>query len=38
MVPSVGHPEFKNENAYDTMKYPDAGFQLLSVLCIAIGI
>jgi hypothetical protein len=25
----VGKPEFKNENAYGAMKYPDAGFRLL---------
>ena len=27
----VGNPEFKNENAYTTMKYPDAGFRLLTL-------
>lgn len=31
MMPSVGNPEFKNENAYSDMTYPDAGFRLLSV-------
>jgi C-terminal processing protease CtpA/Prc len=31
MMPGVGNPEFKNENAYSGMKYPDAGFRLLSV-------
>lgn len=31
MMPGVGNPEFKNENAYSSMKYPDAGFRLLSV-------
>lgn len=28
---NVGNPEFKNENAYDEMSFPDAGFRLLSV-------
>ncbi len=28
---SVGNPEFKNERAYLSMKYPDAGFRLLSL-------
>ncbi|MCE7041451.1 S41 family peptidase [Dyadobacter sp. CY312] len=27
----VGNPEFKNENPYATMKYPDAGYRLLSL-------
>jgi C-terminal processing protease CtpA/Prc len=27
----VGNPDFKNENAYSSMKYPDAGFRLLSL-------
>lgn len=27
----VGNAEFKNENSYSTMKYPDAGFRLLSL-------
>lgn len=31
MMPNVGNPEFKNENAYDDMPYPDAGFRLLSL-------
>lgn len=29
LAAGVGNPEFKNENAYSTMKYPDAGFRLL---------
>jgi C-terminal processing protease CtpA/Prc len=29
--PGVGNPEFKNENSYSSMKYPDAGFRLLAV-------
>jgi C-terminal processing protease CtpA/Prc len=28
---TVGNPEFKNENAYDSMAYPDDGFRLLSL-------
>lgn len=28
-VAGVGNPEFKNERAYDVMKYPDPGFRLL---------
>jgi C-terminal processing protease CtpA/Prc len=28
---NVGNPEFKNENPYATMKYPDAGYRLLSL-------
>jgi C-terminal processing protease CtpA/Prc len=28
---AIGNPEFKNENAYTSMKYPDAGFRLLSL-------
>ena len=28
---NVGKPEFKNENPYPTMKYPDAGYRLLSL-------
>jgi C-terminal processing protease CtpA/Prc len=28
---TVGNPEFKNENAYDNMAYPDDGFRLLSL-------
>lgn len=27
----VGNPDFKNENAYSSMKYPDAGFRLLTL-------
>lgn len=27
----VGNPEFKNENSYSTMNYPDVGFRLLSL-------
>ena len=30
-VPMVGNPEFKNENAYADMPYPDAGFRLLGL-------
>lgn len=30
-VPGVGNPEFTNENAYENMPYPDAGFRLLSL-------
>ncbi len=29
--PRIGNPDFKNENAYSSMKYPDAGFRLLSL-------
>lgn len=29
--PGVGNPQFKNENPYKTMAYPDAGFRLLSL-------
>ena len=29
--PGVGNPDFKNENAYSSMEYPDAGFRLLSL-------
>jgi hypothetical protein len=29
--PNVGNPQFKNEQAYKTMNYPDAGFRLLSL-------
>jgi C-terminal processing protease CtpA/Prc len=29
LTPYVGNPEFKNESAYKSMKYPDAGFRLL---------
>jgi C-terminal processing protease CtpA/Prc len=31
LQPGVGNPDFKNENAYSSMKYPDAGFRLLSL-------
>lgn len=31
LQPGVGNPEFKNENAYLSMKYPDAGFRLLTL-------
>ncbi|WP_298893480.1 S41 family peptidase [uncultured Psychroserpens sp.] len=31
MQPNVGNPKFKNEKTYSEMKYPDAGFRLLSV-------
>jgi C-terminal processing protease CtpA/Prc len=31
MVPSVGNPEFSNENPYQNMYYPDAGFRLLAL-------
>lgn len=27
----VGNPDFKNEKAYSSMKYPDAGFRLLTL-------
>lgn len=27
----VGNPNFKNEKVYETMKYPDAGYRLLSL-------
>jgi C-terminal processing protease CtpA/Prc len=30
-MPGVGNPEFKNENSYADMPYPDEGFRLLSV-------
>lgn len=29
--PNVGNPDFKNENAYRKMAYPDEGFRLLSL-------
>ncbi|SEJ04895.1 Peptidase family S41 [Dyadobacter sp. SG02] len=29
--PGAGNPDFKNENAYKGMAYPDAGFRLLSL-------
>ena len=31
LQPGVGNPDFKNENAYSSMKYPDAGFRLLTL-------
>ena len=31
LQPGVGNPDFKNENAYSAMKYPDAGFRLLAL-------
>lgn len=31
MAPNVGNPDFKNENAYSKMPYPDGGFRLLSL-------
>lgn len=31
LEPEVGNPDFKNENAYSSMKYPDAGFRLLTL-------
>ncbi|MEB2778633.1 S41 family peptidase [Algoriphagus sp. D3-2-R+10] len=31
LQPYVGNPEFKNENSYSSMKYPDAGFRMLSL-------
>jgi len=31
LQPGVGNPDFKHENAYADMKYPDAGFRLLSL-------
>jgi len=31
LQPGVGNPVFKNENAYPAMKYPDAGFRLLTL-------
>ena len=31
LQPGVGNPDFKNENAYSVMKYPDAGFRLLAL-------
>lgn len=29
--PGVGNPEFKNERSYPAIKYPDAGFRLLTL-------
>ncbi|MGN6533569.1 MAG: hypothetical protein ACTHK0_17640, partial [Ginsengibacter sp.] len=31
LVPKVGNPEFDHENSYSELKYPDAGFRLLSL-------
>jgi C-terminal processing protease CtpA/Prc len=31
MYEGVGNPKFKNENDYKSMKFPDAGFRLLSL-------
>ena len=31
LQPGVGNPDFKNENAYSQMKYPDAGFRLMTL-------
>lgn len=31
LQPGVGNPDFKNENAYSSLKYPDAGFRLLTL-------
>ncbi|MEO8855039.1 MAG: S41 family peptidase [Ginsengibacter sp.] len=31
LQPGVGNPDFKHENAYADMKYPDTGFRLLSL-------
>lgn len=31
LQPNVGNPQFKNENPYETMKYPDAGFRMLAL-------
>ncbi len=31
LAPGVGNPEFRNEEAYSNMPYPDAGFRLLSL-------
>ena len=31
MTPSVGNPDFINENSYENMPYPDDGFRLLSL-------
>jgi hypothetical protein len=30
-VPNVGNPEFKNENPYNSMSYPDPGYRLLAL-------
>lgn len=31
LFPGVGNPQFKNEEAYKSMTYPDVGFRLLSL-------
>ena len=31
IVPGIGNPEFRNENSYSTMTYPDAGYRLLAL-------
>lgn len=31
MAPFIGNPDFRNENAYASMTYPDRGFRLLGV-------
>jgi C-terminal processing protease CtpA/Prc len=31
LVPNVGNPIFSNENPYTSMRYPDAGFRILSL-------
>lgn len=31
LYPGIGNPQFKNEEAYKSMTYPDAGFRLLSL-------
>jgi len=31
LQPNVRNPKFKNENSYASMKYPDAGFRLLTL-------
>lgn len=31
MMPGVGNPEFDHEDSYSDMKYPDAGFRVLSL-------
>ena len=31
LFPNIGNPQFKNEDAYKSMRYPDAGFRLLSL-------
>lgn len=31
LIPSIGNPEFRNENSYGQMKFPDTGYRLLSL-------